>query len=357
MRYAFLISFLFLPLLAQQPDVDEELTVERIVVDVRVLDRKGKPITDLTTDDLRLTSRGRDLEILSWEWVSGSAPMGSSRKPGGEVIDLATDEADDDAFWEPIKPGAKTELDGRIMVFFLQKDVGPDLTRFLQSAVLHLKEAVDSLSSSDYVAVFSYDFKLHLHMDLTRVNPLLAESLNDAATGADVIDFGSGNGRGSFADLISRYDADEAVNVEKALKVVGDALGAFDGAKTMVFLGYGMGQRMTNRKVKKPAYDPAVKALNEANTAVYVIDYFRRDVTADPNMLQQLASDTGGFYRQSQRQQTTVFQRTFEAASGYYQLVFAVPEDQKNPKYRLKVTRKHRDLLVRKPINEENFTF
>jgi len=351
-----MLMLLCSPLLwAQDADVAEEMRVERMVVDVRVLDRKGLPITDITADEIELTSRRQNLEVLSWQWMPNSAPT-MARKPGGEIVDLGTTEADDDAFWAPIKPGARTELDGRIVVFFLQSDTGPQLTRYLQYAVLHLKEAIAELNPSDYVAVFSYDFKLNLHLDLTRTSPLLVEALENAATGTDPIDLGSGTGRGSFADLINRYDADDAVNVEKALELVGDALAQFEGAKSVFFLGWGMGRRMDTRKIKKPAYDPAVDALNAANASVYVIDYLRSELNADPNMLRQLATDTGGYYRQSRRQQKTVFQQAFTASDGYYQLVFAIP-DQADPKYRLKVTRKHRDLLVRKPINEEDFTF
>ncbi|MDJ0841111.1 MAG: VWA domain-containing protein [Acidobacteriota bacterium] len=357
-RLTCLSLLIFMPFATAQVDrdVQEQIEVKRMLVDVRVIDKNGDPITDLTKSDFELKSRGKTLEIISCNWIDDR--MQTAREPGGEIIDLATNDADDERFWAPIPPGNKQELGGRIVVLLVQKSLGDiRYTGVLKSMTPHIRDLMGSLEPSDYIAVFSYDYKLKLHLDLTRAHPYLEKAYTEAVTGADGIPFGNGRGR-NLAELIDRYKVEDAVNIEMGMKLIGKALERFAGTKSLIFMGYRMGRQYSSGRMdKRPAYVEAIQALQDSHTAVYALDMVRSSYTNAPSMLKQIARDTGGFYRMARRSPTSVFPRVMRAVQGHYQLVFRIPEDQNKPRYILKVNRKHEEILVRKPINEQDYTF
>ena len=65
-----------LPLLAQESsDVREEVEVARVIVDVRVIDRKdAQPIEGLGPGDFRVEVEGRRARIESADWIIGATP-------------------------------------------------------------------------------------------------------------------------------------------------------------------------------------------------------------------------------------------------------------------------------------------
>ena len=176
-------------------------------------------------------------------------------------------------------------------------------------------------------------------------------------TAAEGLPFGNGRGK-NLSELIDRYKVEDAVNLEKGLILLGRALERFAGSKTLIFMGYRMGQEFGGgRKNKRPEYVAAVQALQDSHTAVFALDMVRQSYNNAPSMLKQIARDTGGFYRMARRSPISAFPKVMTAVQGHYQLTFRIPTDQAKPRYRLKVNRKHDQLLVRDPINQQDYTF
>jgi hypothetical protein len=55
----------------RRPEVQERVTVERVVITGRVIDRFANPILGLTTGDFRLRVDGRGAAIETVEWIPG----------------------------------------------------------------------------------------------------------------------------------------------------------------------------------------------------------------------------------------------------------------------------------------------
>src|SRR4051794_8458604 len=62
----------------------ERVDVARVLVDVRVLDREGAPMTDLAPDDFTVKIDGRAARVDSVAWVGSVAPRSSETAAGGE---------------------------------------------------------------------------------------------------------------------------------------------------------------------------------------------------------------------------------------------------------------------------------
>ena len=63
---------------AQQPTTNIKTNVDEVLLDLVVRDKKGKPITDLTQDEVTITDNGAKQTILSFRQVRGTEAVSSS---------------------------------------------------------------------------------------------------------------------------------------------------------------------------------------------------------------------------------------------------------------------------------------
>jgi len=136
--------------------VQEQITVERILVDTRVTDDHGNPITGLKAGDFKVRVDGKPATVESIEWIPETA---AAREQA--TIDAAIAEVN-------------TSLDqpaprGRLLIFFYQTDFARNSTRIAgqMQTVVNADDWLDWLDSEDRVAVFSFDSHLKFRLDFT----------------------------------------------------------------------------------------------------------------------------------------------------------------------------------------------
>jgi len=141
------------PLLqAQQlplPRFTEQVQVTRILIDARVLDDAGAPVLDLGTDDFKVEIGGKLAPVESVSWVSGHT---------GTPEDALKRSAVNDSGPLP---------QGRLIIFFIQKDMEQGRIRGLVRLLVELRKFLDTFTSNDRIAVLSFDTYLKVWSDFT----------------------------------------------------------------------------------------------------------------------------------------------------------------------------------------------
>ena len=97
-----------------------------------------------------------------------------------------------------------------------------------------------------------------------------------------------------------------------------------------------------------PAYAPAVKALRDARTSVFVLDVTSADYHSLQIGLEQVAADTGGMYLSTFRLPNLARDILAQAISGYYLLTLdrgQMPEGEE--KVRVELRKKIGTVLAR----------
>jgi hypothetical protein len=134
--------------------------------------------------------------------------------------------------------------------------------------------------------------------------------------------------------LLSRsFDRDagrRAGSMEQALVVVGRALDAIPGPKSVVLVGHGFGRiiggSLPSALVGFDAeYAEARRLLTRARATVYCLDVTRADSHTLETGLMSVAEDTGGFYVSTNWFPGQAISRLSEALDGRYELSFEKP--------------------------------
>src|SRR5437763_9409525 len=147
MRSSLTALLLFAVPLATQ--VQEQITVERILVDTRVTDDRGNPITGLKPSDFRVRVDGKPAGVESAEWIPETAA----------ARELASiDHAGADVNTSLDQPAPR----GRLLIFFYQTDFARNSARVAgqMQTVVNADDWLDWLDPEDRVAVFSFDSHL-----------------------------------------------------------------------------------------------------------------------------------------------------------------------------------------------------
>jgi VWFA-related protein len=289
------------------PRFSDRVSVERVVMDLRIVDGKGRPIPDLTADDVRVEVDGRDAVVDSLEWVSGTTPYASGLTP--EVARKVG-----------IAPGPP----GRLIVFFFQKDMHGSRLSGLVQMKDQARKLLDSLEPGDRVAVASFDSQLRLWTDFTddreRLRHLIHRSVLMDKAPAEV--------RPGSPSLLPAYDRDaarRAASAEAALAVLGRALQPLPGTKSLAFFGWGLGRLSGGSFVMLPEYEAAQRALIDARVVVFSLDVTNADYHTLEVGLQDVAEATGGFYVKTHDFPTVAMDRLEYALLGHYTLSFEKP--------------------------------
>jgi VWFA-related protein len=282
-------------------------SVERVLIDARVLDGHGRAVPDLRRDQFRVRIDGAPADVLSVTWLSaeGARPAPGAAPAAGKG---------------PRAVGTR----GRLLVMFVQRDLHPTRAPGLLRLLGEARRLVDRLGPEDRVAVVSFDYHLELWQDFTADRARLRHALEhdvlfeERARDVPV---------SPPPSLARHFDVEAGRRVttpEAALRLVGEALRSVPGSKTLVMLGYGFGELGPGEALSSD-YGPARRALLRAGVAVFTLDVTEADSHTLEVGLETVAQDTGGFYARTHDFAHQAVTRLEEALEGHYVLEVAPP--------------------------------
>jgi len=293
------------------PRFKDTVTVERLVVDVRVVDHAGQPVLGLGAEDFKVKLDGKPVALESALWV-GTA---TEENPGIVVTPEGI----------PAPPTAGASFpEPRLVVFLLQKDLERSRIVGLLRMVEKAEGLLASLGADDRVAALLFDTHLRALQDFTDDRARMRRVLRDGMLHSQMAVQDSDEP--SLLAHLDRRDARRAASPERALQVIGEALQALPGPKTLIFFGWGLGRFGRGGVTMTPDYDPARHALQEARCSVFALDVTDADYHSLEVGLMQVAEDTGGFYAKTHIFPDAALKRMERALSGYYVLSFERPE-------------------------------
>jgi VWFA-related protein len=290
-----------------QAQVRETITVERILVDVRVTDWNGDPVTDLTAEDFRVRIGGKQAVVESVRWIDDVG--------GGGADQVATDDTD---FTTPT---------GRLFVVFIQTDFARDRLRmhgqmkFLAPAETLIRE----LEHDDRVAVFSFDSHLKFRSDLTTDREQTIAAIRRSLY-IDHPPPPPAVPSPSLADQLDRQEMKRAASSEAGLRIVGKALRSIAGPKTLLLLGWGLGELSGGVVRMTPQWELARRELEAARATLFALDTTAADYHSLEVGLASAAHTTGGFYAKTHLFPQTAIERLQRALTGHYELELRRPD-------------------------------
>lgn len=323
MRRMLLLSIL----LASQASAQfrESIVVSRILIDVRVTDSYGEPISDLTKDDFTVEIGGRKASIESVSWVddSGLAPL-----------------LDESPRTEASTPA------GRLLVVFIQTDFAREPSRMhgQLNFLRYAEKMVDEFGPEDRIAVFSFDSHLKFRLDFTDDKSQVKEAMRDAIR-TDIPPPPPIVPNPALASRLDREEMRRAPDSETALILLGNALRNIEGPKTLLLLGWGLG----HRSGMKPRYRIARNALDAARVTIFALDTSYADYHDLELGLKQAAADTGGFYAKTHLFPQIAVDRLRRTLAGHYELELRRPEGLKPGTHQLEVRARRRGATVLAP--------
>ncbi len=308
---AWLAPFAALGLLAttgaaqESPPLLPRVETSRVVLEVRVTDRHGRPFRGLGPQDFRLEVDGCPAPVESVVWVQ--EPERVTGLPSATSASRGV-----------------VQSQGRLVVLLFQKDLEDSRLRGLLGAIGQAKKLLAPLTARDRVAVLTYDSRLRLHLDFTPDLQAVRRTLDES-----VLLRWPGPvepaGTPSLAAHLERWEARDAATPEQALLALGRALLPIPGAKTVILFGYGLGTLSGGQVFLHHDYDAARRTLDRARTAVFCLDVTDADWHSLEVGLEQVALDTGGEYFKVHENAGAALARVAAALSGHYVLAFERP--------------------------------
>jgi VWFA-related protein len=302
----------------QVPRFTEHVTVSRMLVDARVLDRHGEPIADLDASEFKAKIDGQAVRVESATWV-GAGPEGQQPEEGTDL------------------PWAAPEPPGRLIVFLFQKDLEPSRIVGLMRMLIQARHLLDTFSPNDRVAVLSFDTHLKFWSDFTNDR----ERLRAIFERGVLLEKPRLVKPGPFPSL-ARYLTQErgrrAYSMEEALMLIGEALEALPGAKSLVLIGHGFGTLSGGAVYFRSEYGRARLALQEARASVFCLDTTDADAHTLEAGLEMAAGDTGGFFARTHIFPDLAVARLAGALAGHYVLFLEVSDEVKPGDHEIAVT-------------------
>lgn len=267
-------------------------TTSRLVnVNVVAFDKKGNPVRDLTREDFVLTDNGaaRPISLFSLETTDGARPIDAAAAKSAPGIFTNRVEQSASAVTIFLLDGLNTEM--------------PDQAFAKSDLLKYLKEVLPN----DRVALFALNRELLLVHDFTtdiqalldavqrqrpRINQEVKESEPMASTYPDpVVRFMLNNTNQKMADFTIEVRATETA---AALEAIAAHAARVPGRKNLVWISggfpmaLGFGKRGSrDRRSFTSEEDRAIRALNDADIAVYPVDARRLET-------QSVSDVTGG---------------------------------------------------------------
>ncbi|HEY0141756.1 MAG TPA: VWA domain-containing protein [Thermoanaerobaculia bacterium] len=319
-----LLCALLLPVVASA-QLQETITVARVVLDVRVTKYDGTPVRDLTRDDFTVAIDGKPAEIEAVEWI---------------------EDGESGRLFRQQQPEHANRPAGRMLVVFIQTDFAREESRlrgqmnFLQ----YTESLLSELTPDDRVAVFSFDSHLKFRLDFSNDHQAIADAMRQALR----IDHPApppAVPNPSLAAHLDRTAMKRAASSEKALAIVGDALRHIEGPKSMLLMGWGLGVLSAGIVRMKPEYHEARRALDRSRTSIFALDTSHADYHSLEAGLQIAAKETGGFYAKTHLFPRMAVDRLHRVLEGHYELAVRLPERAKTRAISVKVKRRGLEVM------------
>jgi VWFA-related protein len=285
--------------------------VTRILIDARVFDDRGHPITDLTPSDFVVRIAGRAARVESAEWV-GDVQGEPPRAPAGDAA--GRDRRDTTGSVPP----------GRLVVFLVQKDLEPSRIVGLMRLAQLVDRMLQPFSAHDRVAVLSFDSRLRIWSDFTNDFDRIRAGLARDVLLTHPRQLEASRGPSLMPWLDER--AAGLSSMEETLRHIAVALHPLPGAKSLVLLGYGFGHWTPAGVVQTLSYGQAVVALQRARVSVFTLNVTQAHYNSLQAGLQAVAAQTGGTYASTYEFPAAAVQRVARALAGHYVLFVEKPD-------------------------------
>jgi VWFA-related protein len=309
------------PLRAQFGEV---VVVERILIDARVTNAAGEPVTDLAARDFTVIVGGKKTQVLSAEWI----------------VDLPSVDEESE---QPLD-------DGRLIVVFVQTDFARNQarTRGHLNFLRYAEKMIEQLDPSDRVAVFQFDSHLRFRLDFTRDKKEVREALRRTIH-IEKLPAPPAVPSPSLAPRMEREAMEKATSSETGLRLIANALRPIPGLKTLLLLGWGLGQRNATGVYMRNEYTAARAALEAARVSIFALDTTYADYHDLQFGLSKAANDTGGFYAKTHLFPQLAVDRLQRTLTGHYELEVRRPDDLKRGTHDLDVRVARRGAYVLAP--------
>jgi VWFA-related protein len=290
----------------QPPRFAERVDVTRILIDARVVDDGGRPVNDLGVEDFGVELGGKAARVDSVQWVAGVT---------------------DDAPTLDAPAVARTTFQvssGRLIVFVFQKSFERGRMPGLMRMLIESRAFIDSLTPRDRVAVLSFDSRLRIWLDFTNDRTRVAHALERGI----LLETPPASQASAEPSLVARLDPADvrrAHSIERALRLIGEALEDLPGAKSVVLVGHGFGRLGLGGVSMENEYSATRVALQAARASVFCLDVTDADYHSLEAGLQLVAEDTGGFFVRTHIFPRHAIDRLTGALAGHYVLFVENP--------------------------------
>ncbi len=291
------------------PPLIEKIEVERVIIDARVTNIDGEPILGLQRGDFRVRIDGKPVEIESVDWISESRDVAQFENAAHVPNGIAP---------EPQKHG-------RLFVIFVQTDFGRARQRVQGQMAINaaLDKWLAFLEPDDQTAVFSFDSHLKFRLDFSGDSAAVQRTVKESLFIGEPPPPAPSK-TWALSMLLDRQAMHDAARPEIALRIIGEALAKVPGAKSMIFICWGMGHVTNGVSFNDYGYEHAVLALQRARVTVFTIDMM--DYHQLAFSLASIAGDTGGFYTTSTRFPAIAIHRLHHTLGGHYEIEVIKPQ-------------------------------
>lgn len=289
----------------------ERVDVSRVMVDVRVLNRRGEAMEGLGPSDFAVTIDGTPVRVDAATWVP-------------EALTQATRNT--------ATPAQLSEapLTSRWLVIVVQRKVDRGEMVGLMRVANDAAKFAEWFARGGRVAVVSFDSQLRAWINFTSdaaaLRRVLTNSIIAGQPPRDLhIQASAGMGR---AELVTS-GADAPASLPEALQRIGGMLQLLPGTKSVVVFGTALGTwipRLAQVELGQD-FEAAVTLLQRARIGVFCFDYTDAEYHPRQEGLMQLATDTGGRFWQTDRFTTGPLNELRNILTGHYEL-FVVPPDE-----------------------------
>jgi VWFA-related protein len=164
---------------SQQPTV--KTGTAAVLIDVSVLDSKGRPVVDIGLDDFELTEDGKRQQIVSGTLVQGGAVRALGRSQPPDVSTAAPRLAPGSDAGSPSQPGLAADTTLSVTAILFDR-LSPEARPLAHRAALAYISTVSP--PHDYAGVFLADVALRTFQSFTTQPEILRQGLNRLAAAA-----------------------------------------------------------------------------------------------------------------------------------------------------------------------------
>jgi len=302
---------------AQDPVLEEEVETSRVLVDMRVVDPGGQPLTGLVAENFDVRVDGKRVRVTSLDLIGAGAPV--------HAVAAATTPGDHPApaGLEPAQPPA-----GRRIVLFFQRSLVP--SRIL--GLMHLQEEVErfvaELAPEDEVAIFLFDSSLKFFQDFTTDRETILDLLRES-----IVEYHAPQSEpwrdplpGGVGEHYDPADGKDAATPEQGLLVVSRALENIPGPKSLLYVGWGLGRYEAGMVSMQPEWGATRASMMRSRTALFALDFTQADFHTLEGPLTSVALQTGGFYTKTFPFPANAVDEVSRAIANHYELAFERPD-------------------------------